>query len=144
MPQPVKLQMPDPMPLQKMIEPLRRRVRMHHVAVLLGEDVVEILPSIAEVSDVPILLNTVLRERLTKPFWDGDGTNAALGLRLFLTSLAVVQLVYASLDENTLILEINITPLQPNDLAAAASGEQRYFNHRTDCSGSVECLEDAA
>ena len=40
-PQAVKFQMPNPVPLQKMIELLRRRVRMHHVTVLLGEDVVE-------------------------------------------------------------------------------------------------------
>ena len=66
------------MPLQKMIELLGRCVRMHHVAVLLGEDVIEILPTVAEIGDVPILLHTVLRERLAEPFGDGDGTNTAL------------------------------------------------------------------
>ena len=86
------------MPFQKMIELLRRRVRMHHVTVFLGENIVEILPSVAEIGNVPILLHTVLRKRLAEPFGDGDGANAALRLRLFLARLAVAQLVYAALD----------------------------------------------
>ena len=91
----MELQMPDAVPLQEMIELLRRRVRMHDVPVLLGENIIEILPPIAEVGNMPILLHTVLCERLAEPFGDGDGTNTALGLRLLLARLAVAQLVYA-------------------------------------------------
>ena len=70
--------MPNPIPFQKMIKLLGRRMRMHHVAVFLGEDVVEILPTVAKIGDVPILLHTIFRERFAKPFGDGDGTNTAL------------------------------------------------------------------
>ena len=60
---PVELEMTNTMALQKMVKLLRRRLRIHHVAILLGEHVVEIPPSIAEVGDMPILLQTVFRER---------------------------------------------------------------------------------
>ena len=77
------------MPLQKMIELLGRCVRMHHVAVLLGEDVIEILPTVAEIGDMPILLQTVFRERFAEPFRNGDGADTGLGLWFFLTRFAI-------------------------------------------------------
>ena len=47
---PVKLQVTDTVSFQKVVELLCRCVRIHHVAILLGEHIVEISPTVAEVS----------------------------------------------------------------------------------------------
>ena len=49
---------------------------------------------------MPILLQTVFCERFTEPFGNGDGADTALGLGLFLTSLAVAELINTALDRS--------------------------------------------
>ena len=67
---------------------------------------------------MPILLQTVFCERFTEPFGNGDGADTALGLGLFLTSLAVAELINTALDRYTLVLKINVRPFESHDLAA--------------------------
>ena len=50
--------MTDAVSFQKVVKLLRGRVWIHHVAVLLGEHIVEIPPTVAKVGDMPILLQT--------------------------------------------------------------------------------------
>ena len=112
----MELQMTDAVSFQEVVKLLRGRVWIHHVAVLLGEHVVEISPGIAEVCNMPILLQTVFCERFTEPFGNGDDADTALGL--FLTSLAVAELINTALDRYTLVLKINVRPFESHDLAA--------------------------
>ncbi len=74
----VKLQMTDSVTLQKVVKLLCGRLRIHHIAVLLGKHIVEISPTVAEVGDMTVLLQTVLGERFAEPFRNGDGANTAL------------------------------------------------------------------
>lgn len=83
---------------QEVVELLCRCVRIHYVAVLLGEHIVEISPTVTEVGNMPILLQTVLGQRFAEPFGNRDGADAALGLGLLLTSLAVAELINTALD----------------------------------------------
>ena len=129
---PVELEMTNTMALQKMVKLLRRRLRIHHVAILLGEHVVEIPPNIAEVGDMPILLQTVFRERFAEPFRNGYRANTALGLGFLLTSFTVAELINTTLDGYTLAFKINVCSLQANDLAAPTACEQRNLDHSAD------------
>ena len=76
----MELQTTDTVLFQKVVKLLRGRVWIHHAAVLLGEHIVEIPPTVAEVGDMPILLQTVLRQRFAEPFGDRNGADTALGL----------------------------------------------------------------
>ena len=49
-------QVTDAVALQKVIKLLGRSLRIHHVAALLGEYIVEISPSVAEIGDMAVLL----------------------------------------------------------------------------------------
>lgn len=63
------------------------------MTVFLCKHIVEISPIVAEVGDMPILLQTVLGQRFTEPFGNRDGADTALGLWLLLTSLTVAELI---------------------------------------------------
>ena len=132
MAKPVKLQVPDAVSLQEVVELLRGCLWVHHVAVLLGEHVVEIPPSIAEVGDMPIVLQTVLGQRFTEPFGNRDGADTALGLWILLTSLTVAELINTAFDRYALVLKIKVRPFKPYDFAAPTAREQGNFDHRAD------------
>ena len=66
MAKPVEFQMTDSMTLQKMIELFGRRMRVHDVPILFGKNVIEISPSITEISDMTILLQSILGQRFAK------------------------------------------------------------------------------
>ena len=57
---PVEFQVTDAVALQEVIKLLGRRLRIHHIAVLLGEHIVEISPTVAKVGNMAVLLQTVL------------------------------------------------------------------------------------
>ena len=132
MAKPVELQVTDAVPLQEVVKLLWGCLRIHHVAVLLGEHVVEIPPSIAEVVDMAILLQTVLGQRFAEPFGNRDGADTALGLWLLLTSLTIAELINTALDRYALVLKINVRPFEPYDLTAPTTCEQGNFYHRPD------------
>ena len=68
MAKPVELQMTDAVALQEVVELLRWRLRIHHIAVLLGKHIIEILLSVPKISNMPILLQTVLGQRFAESF----------------------------------------------------------------------------
>ena len=62
MAQAVEFEMSDVMSFKKFGELLGRSVGIHHVPVFLGEDVSEILPSIAEEGSVAVLMFFILSQ----------------------------------------------------------------------------------
>ena len=92
--------------------------------IFLGEHIVEISPSVAEVGNMSILLQTVLGQRFAEPFGNRDGADTALGFWLLLTSLAVAELINTAFDRYALVLKINVRPFEPYDLTAPTTREQ--------------------
>ena len=134
------LQMTDAVSFQEVVKLLRGRVWIHHVAVLLGEHIVEIPPTVAEVGDMPILLQTVLRQRFAEPFGDRNGADTALGLWLLLTSLTVAELINTAFDRYALVLKINVRPFKPYGVYGRVCGRSRSFSP----SRSLYCTSSSA
>lgn len=74
--QAVKFQVTYIVAFEEPTELSRGRVRVHHVAVLFGKDVVKIFPTVPQVGDMAVLLKTVLCQRLAESFGNGDGAYA--------------------------------------------------------------------
>ena len=75
MAKPMEFQMTDVVALQEVVELICRCVRIHHIAVLLGEHIVKISPTVAEVGDMLILLQMVLCKRFAESLGDRDGSH---------------------------------------------------------------------
>ncbi len=129
MTQTVELEVANAVTFEKVFELLGWRVRIHDMTVLLGENIAEIQPCVAEKGGVAFLLLHVGLQGLAEAFGDGDGADAALGFRRLLQGFAVPWLVDAPLDREATLLEVDVLPFESHDLAAPHTGEQSDLHH---------------
>ena len=71
---------------------------IHHVAVLLGEDVTEVLPCMAHEGCVTVLMLLVCPQSVAQPFRDGYGADTAFGLWRLFQGFLILWLVDTALD----------------------------------------------
>ena len=126
----VELPVRQAIALLELREPLRRRGRVHRLAVRLNEYPVIAAPRVAERKPIPVLFGAVAAQHPQAVRRDHNAPGSP-GLGRFALDLRVAgELVVAAADGQHARFEINIAPFQTHQLAAAAACIQRHMNEQ--------------